>query len=328
MSAVALPPEAKRPESWGLPRQRLASRTSLNSSLVNIYSLSTALSHRVVLGTTPVLLGRAECCDIHYLRIGTAVFRYLVGSNVEADYHAEQRLQAAGANFCTDLRQAGNRGMVYSVSVCSRNLENAMLRSSKKSVGRRLAAAQGGCPNALGLTLEACRHYLLWIARREIDPDLQAKAGASDLVQETMLEAQRDFGRFQGTTEEELLSWLRRLLLNNVSNFIRYHRNTAKRSVRNERPLGDREASFGLEANLASVTATASEQVIEREQTRLLSEAVARLPEDYRQIIQLWHYEEQSFEAIARSMKCAPNTVRNKWMRALKQLQTDLETLA
>src|SRR5262249_45736682 len=39
---------------------------------------------------------------------------------------------------------------------------------------------------------EAYRGYLLVLAQRELDPDLRAKGGASDLVQETFLEAQRD----------------------------------------------------------------------------------------------------------------------------------------
>ena len=49
--------------------------------------------------------------------------------------------------------------------------------------------------------LDACRAYLLLIAGREPDTQLRAKAGASDLVQETLLEAFRDFAGFHGDTE-------------------------------------------------------------------------------------------------------------------------------
>src|SRR4051794_12098658 len=98
------------------------------------------------------------------------------------------------------------------------------MRKSTASGERRLASAQAGCPAALGQALEACRNYLLWIARREIDPDLQSKGGASDLVQETFMEARRDFASFRGDSEQELLAWLRRLLLNNLSNFVRRYR--------------------------------------------------------------------------------------------------------
>src|SRR5205807_266881 len=103
-----------------------------------------------------------------------------------------------------------------------------------------LPAAQAGSSEALGQVLEACRGYLLLIAQQELDTALQAKGGASDLVQQTFLEAQRDFGGFQGSTHEALLAWTRRLLLNNLANFRRaYHRN--KRQVSREvvLPQGD-----------------------------------------------------------------------------------------
>src|SRR5438874_1463377 len=102
------------------------------------------------------------------------------------------------------------------------------------SVVKWLAAARAGSSEALGNVLETCRAYLLLIARQELDTELQAKGGASDLVQETFLEAQRDFRQFAGQTEEELLAWLRRLLLNNVANFRRRYRETAKRDVNAE----------------------------------------------------------------------------------------------
>src|SRR5438105_1584310 len=105
------------------------------------------------------------------------------------------------------------------------------------SFAQWLPAARAGSPNDLGQMLEACRVYLLAVARRELAPDLQAKNSASDLVQETFLDAQRDFKRFQGNTEAELLAWLRQMLLNNIGNFTRRYRATQKRQVSGEVPL-------------------------------------------------------------------------------------------
>src|SRR5438105_1940581 len=103
-----------------------------------------------------------------------------------------------------------------------------------------LDAARSGSREALGQLLESCRGYLLMVAKGELDRDLQAKEGASDLVQETFLEAQRDFVQFQGASEAELLAWLRRLLLNNVANFTRRYRTTGKRSVEREVVLDEK----------------------------------------------------------------------------------------
>src|SRR5215469_16366338 len=103
-----------------------------------------------------------------------------------------------------------------------------------------LPAARAGSREALGHVLEACRGYLLLIARQELEPALQAKGGASDLVQQTFLEAQRDFAGFHGTTHEALLAWMRRLLLNNLANFRRDHRRKKRRVTREVTlPSGD-----------------------------------------------------------------------------------------
>src|SRR6516162_3607856 len=108
------------------------------------------------------------------------------------------------------------------------------MREPAPETDKLLAAARAGSAEALGKALETCRRYLLLVAERRLDPKLRAKGGASDLVQETFLEAQRDFDAFRGTSEAELLAWLSRLLLNNVGNFARRYRGTDKRDVGRE----------------------------------------------------------------------------------------------
>src|SRR5581483_6027912 len=100
-----------------------------------------------------------------------------------------------------------------------------------------LSAARGGSRDALGRALEGCRRYLLGIAQRELEVALQAKAGASDLVQETFLVAQRAFDRFQGNSEEELRAWLRRLLQDRAAKFGQRYRATQKRRLARETTL-------------------------------------------------------------------------------------------
>src|SRR5262245_57514454 len=99
-------------------------------------------------------------------------------------------------------------------------------------VAHWLPDARAGSSEALGQVLEACRGYLLMIAQQELEPALQAKGGASDLVQQTFLEAQRDFAGFEGSTREALLAWMRRLLLNNLANFRREYRCNKRRVTR------------------------------------------------------------------------------------------------
>src|SRR5213080_709075 len=67
-----------------------------------------------------------------------------------------------------------------------------------------LPRARAGDVPAMGRLLELYRNYLKLLARLQIDRRLQGKADPSDLVQETFLEAYRDFAQFRGTTEREL----------------------------------------------------------------------------------------------------------------------------
>ena len=85
------------------------------------------------------------------------------------------------------------------------------------SLERLLARARQARGEHLGALLELYRNYLHLLARTQIDLHLQGRLDPSDLVQETLLEAYRDFGQFRGGTEAELLAWLRRILVHNLA---------------------------------------------------------------------------------------------------------------
>ena len=69
--------------------------------------------------------------------------------------------------------------------------------------------------------LAGCRQYLLMIANEVIGPELQAKFGASDLVQETFLEAHRHLANFRGQSPGEMRAWLRKILECRLANIRR-----------------------------------------------------------------------------------------------------------
>jgi len=189
--------------------------------------------------------------------------------------------------------------------------------------GRHLAAARAGSREALGEALESCRRYLLLVAQRELDPELQAKGGASDLVQETFLEAQRDFTRFEGTSDAELRAWLRRLLLSQLGHFARRYRDTGKREVAREIPLEVSSSGSGPAAELAGSSATPCAQAMAHEEQQALQDALARLPADYRQVITLRFQEERSFAEIGRLLNRSAEAARKLWVRAMRRLREE-----
>jgi RNA polymerase sigma-70 factor (ECF subfamily) len=195
-----------------------------------------------------------------------------------------------------------------------------------EGAAEHLPAARAGSHDALGRVLEACRDYLLRIANDRLDADLQAKGGASDLVQETFLEAHRDFARFQGTTEAELLAWLRCLLLNNAANFARHYRATSKRQIGREVRLENDDSSGGGNAGLAAGTSTPSMEAMAHEKAEAVVKALARLPEDYRRVIELRNEERRDFDEIGRLMNRSTDAARRLWSRAIERLQHELDS--
>jgi RNA polymerase sigma-70 factor (ECF subfamily) len=195
-----------------------------------------------------------------------------------------------------------------------------------KDIVHWLASARAGSPEALGQALEACRGYLLAIAQRELDPELQAKGGASDLVQETFLKAHQHFNRFHGNAEAELLLWLRRLLLNNLVDFRRLYQETAKRQAAREVKLQPGDSSAPRGGGLAGTEPTPSNVAMEHEKAEALKQTLCRLPEDYQQVLILRYQEERSFEEIAKLMQRSVNAVRKLWARAVQRLQEEWES--
>src|SRR5262245_48574732 len=197
------------------------------------------------------------------------------------------------------------------------------MSESASEVPRRLAAARAGSPQALGQALEACRGYLILITQREPGPDLQPKGGASDLVQQTMLEAVRDFAEFRGDTEGELLHWLRQLLLNNLADFARRYRATDKRRIDQEVPPTE-NSSGDVIGDVPGPGPSAGSEAAANEQAEIVQGVLARLPEDYRRVIVLRYQEGLGFEEIGQALGLTANAARKLLVRAIERVQQEL----
>ena len=186
-----------------------------------------------------------------------------------------------------------------------------------------LAAARAQDRTALGLLLEQYRRYLKLLARLGIDRRLQSKLDASDVVQETFMEAHRDFPQFRGTTEAELLAWLRQILVGNLANQVRRYLGTKGRDVRLERELAAEVdvSSRLLERGLVAPQSSPSEQAARREQAVVLADALGQLPDDYREVIILRHLQGLPFAEVAGRLGRSQGSVKKLWARALARLR-------
>jgi RNA polymerase sigma-70 factor (ECF subfamily) len=188
--------------------------------------------------------------------------------------------------------------------------------------------ARCGATDALGQLLESYRNYLHLLATTQIDSKLRAKIGASDLVQETMVGAYRDFAQFRGHSERQLLAWLRRILINRLHVFVQRHVLAEKRDVRREIPLEEIGAALSrstacLDAGLllADRGPSPSSHVIRRENVVLLADHLADMSAPYREVIVLRNLHGLCFDEVARHMGRTTGATRMMWLRAIRQLR-------
>lgn len=192
-----------------------------------------------------------------------------------------------------------------------------------------LNRARAGDHDARDRLFERCRKYVGVVARAELETWLQTKVDASDLVQQTLLDAHRGFAEFRGTTDAEWLAWLRRILSHNATDIVRHYHGTQKRQLGRERPL-QTEAADALSRRVGNDPVdpgeTPSQVLMRHEQEVLMAEAIAELTHDYQEVIMLRNLQRLPFEEVASRMGRSRPAVQMLWLRAIRALQDRMKT--
>lgn len=151
-----------------------------------------------------------------------------------------------------------------------------------------------------GPRLERYRAYLTLLARMRLDGKARAKLSASDLVQQTLLEAFQRRGAFRGTGDGQLAALLRKALVNNLKDAVKGLRR-GKRDLDRERPMDEaiRDSSAHLGALLAGKVPSPSSLVSADEQAARLARALEQLPEGQARAITLHHLRGHSLAEMA-----------------------------
>ncbi|NQT16332.1 MAG: sigma-70 family RNA polymerase sigma factor [Planctomycetes bacterium] len=195
-----------------------------------------------------------------------------------------------------------------------------------------LEEARQGETETLGQLLQLYRNYLTILAATQLDRRLRRRMNPSDLVQETMLAAHRDFGKFRGGTEREFLAWLRQILINSLHHAIETHLRAKMRDVRCEVSIEQMSTALDRSAaNLGQMLAdpgpSPSVSVRQRESAVVLADQLAKLRPSYRDVIVLRNLQGLSFDEVAERMNRKPGTVRMLWLRAIEKFKQTYEPI-
>ncbi len=213
--------------------------------------------------------------------------------------------------------------MTGAISFCPQGASLSDRRSHPEpSFGQLIESARRGDENALAELIDSCRNYLLLVANQDLPSEIRSKLGASDVVQEAMLSAHRDFGRFDGATQSDFLAWIRGILKNDLLETRRYYHGAEKRKIGRESPIDD---SRQIGATLRDAAVTPGTNAVRNEQAERLNESMTQLSSEHRQVIELRNWQQLSFSEIGARMNRSENAARKLWARAVQQLQTAMK---
>ena len=185
--------------------------------------------------------------------------------------------------------------------------------------------ARDGDREALGLLLDRYRGLLHTLARKGLAPDLGRRLDASDLVQQTFLEASQNFERFRGKVEAEFTAWLRRILEFNLASAARDHLFRSRRAVRRETSLDDSRGGLPWSDRLASHFSSPSLRAARLEQAARFLAALEQLPADQREAVRLRHIEGQQLDQIAERLGRSSDAAAGLLKRGLRTLRERLQ---
>lgn len=190
-----------------------------------------------------------------------------------------------------------------------------------------VSQARAGDERAIDHLWNQCRTYLITIATRNLDPAALQKFGASDVVQQSMLIANKKLPQFDGSTRAEFFAWMKQVVLFECRQSSRRYHGTNKRAISRERSMAEDSTTSDPSFQVSDPHLTPSTQAARDEQATLVRHALSRLPPIYRQVIELRNWEDHSFESIGVRIGRSAEATRKIWTRAIVKLEQELKKM-
>ncbi|MBI1348133.1 sigma-70 family RNA polymerase sigma factor [bacterium] len=197
-----------------------------------------------------------------------------------------------------------------------------MADPSPSQIAGWLEQAQLGDAAARDQLFGACRSFVAITARVHLQRRLQSKVDASDLAQQSLLEAHRGFERFAGQSPQEWFGWLKQIVVHNAADVAKQYRGTAKRDAGREISLAAESSNSAAWDHTPPDPGPSPSQVVAgMEQELLMAAAIEQLPDDYREVLILRHLERLPFQEVAERMGRSRGACQMLWARAMEQLK-------
>ncbi len=191
-----------------------------------------------------------------------------------------------------------------------------------------ILAAKGGNADAVNRLLARHRESLRRMVELRLDRAIAARVDASDIVQDTLLEASRRMDDYLRDPGMPFHLWLRHIARDRIIDAHRRHRAAARRSVDREQALSASpfasHSSIQLTNQLSAQGLTPAAAAIRKELEGRFAAAIEEMDEDDRDILLMRHFEQLSNQEAAQALKLTEPAASMRYLRALRRLRAKL----
>ena len=180
--------------------------------------------------------------------------------------------------------------------------------------------AKTGSDSALGDALTECRPALIQVAQHAVRRGLRPIVGASDIVQDTFVNATKAIRNFRGKRAVEFLSWLRAILRRRVAEIARKRGSSGEGAPE---PATPRAAVMSKDKR-QDEGPSPSGIVMQEESTGQIRAGLARLSERDRTVLNLRFNDGLTFPQIGTKLCTSEDAARMLFSRAVERLRREL----
>jgi RNA polymerase sigma-70 factor, ECF subfamily len=147
---------------------------------------------------------------------------------------------------------------------------------------------------------------------------------AVDLSQETFLRVYRNIDRYSNLYQ--FSTWIYRIATNLAIDEMRFRKRRGQVFYRNV--WGSRQSKNDKESpefELTDVRRSPRDEMLRKESSQVLGDAIRSLPEKYRTAFIMKEVQELPYDEIAKVLKCSAGTIKSRLHRARELLQRKLE---
>lgn len=191
-----------------------------------------------------------------------------------------------------------------------------------------LDQAAAGDVQAMNRLFDRHRSKLRRMVEMRMDKRLAQRCDASDVVQESLLNASQALPSYTVDRSIPFYPWLREIARNKLIDLHRRHVQTSKRSVSQETPIAGDLSEYGhqqLVQQLVSSQASPSQQVVAMEQNRRVRELLGEMDKTDREVLVLRYLEQLTNREAAGVLGMNENAYSQRHLRAIRRLRKLLD---